>query len=30
MDDIERHPLHAEIEDDCLLVHWKNESDRLL
>jgi hypothetical protein len=27
MDGIERNPLHAEIEDDRLLVHWKNESD---
>jgi hypothetical protein len=29
-DGIERHPLHAEIEDDRLLVHWKNESDHPL
>jgi hypothetical protein len=30
MDSVERHPPHAEIEDDRLLVHWKNESDRPL
>jgi hypothetical protein len=30
MDGIERHPFHAEIEDDRLLVHWKNESDHPL
>jgi hypothetical protein len=30
MDGIERHPLHAEIEDGRLLVHWKNDSDRPL
>jgi hypothetical protein len=30
MDGIERHPFHAEIEDDRLLVRWRNESDRPL
>jgi hypothetical protein len=30
MDGIERHPLHAEIEDVRLLVHWKNEPDHPL
>jgi hypothetical protein len=30
MDNIGRLPFHVEIEDDRLLVHWKNESDHPL